>query len=116
MVPGRTVAVDPKIFPYGTKFRLPDFEKELVAEDTGSDVLKKTASKKRAESLRRSGAVSDEEARRLAAAPVIDIAVKDFEQYKKLINTYPSFVYARVTYPRERFQTPNKSNIFLARK
>jgi 3D (Asp-Asp-Asp) domain-containing protein len=43
---GETVAVDPKIIPYGSVVKIPKMNKEMVAVDTGSAVKARTASKK----------------------------------------------------------------------
>ena len=43
---GKTIAVDPKIIPYGSKVIIPKMQKVFVAHDTGSAVKARTASKK----------------------------------------------------------------------
>lgn len=43
---GKTVAVDPKIIPYGSKVEIPKMGKTFIAKDTGSAVKKRTASKR----------------------------------------------------------------------
>lgn len=43
---GKTLAVDPKIIPYGSKVTIPQMGKTLFALDTGSGIVKRTASKK----------------------------------------------------------------------
>ena len=35
---GRTIAIDPKIIPYGTKVYIPQFNKVFIAEDCGSAI------------------------------------------------------------------------------
>jgi 3D (Asp-Asp-Asp) domain-containing protein len=35
---GRTIAVDPKIIPYGTKVYIPELDKVFIAEDCGSAI------------------------------------------------------------------------------
>ncbi len=35
---GRTIAVDPKIIPYGTKVYIPQFDRVFIAEDCGSAI------------------------------------------------------------------------------
>lgn len=35
---GRTIAVDPKIIPYGTRVYIPQFNKIFIAEDCGSKI------------------------------------------------------------------------------
>lgn len=42
----KTVAVDPKVFPYGSKIKLPELGLETVAWDTGSAVKSRKASVK----------------------------------------------------------------------
>lgn len=42
---GKTLAVDPKIIPYGSKVSIPRLKKEFISSDTGPDVVKKKASK-----------------------------------------------------------------------
>jgi 3D (Asp-Asp-Asp) domain-containing protein len=42
---GHTIAVDPKIIPYGSKVHIPTLNKTYYALDTGPDVVKKKASK-----------------------------------------------------------------------
>lgn len=37
-IEGRTIAVDPKIIPYGTKVYIPQFDKVFIAEDCGSAI------------------------------------------------------------------------------
>ena len=43
---GHTIAVDPKIIPYGSVVTIPELKKSYVAKDTGSAVKRKTASRK----------------------------------------------------------------------
>ena len=43
---GLTIAVDPKIIPYGTEVYIPKMKKTFVAQDTGSHVKSRLASKK----------------------------------------------------------------------
>lgn len=37
-VVGRTIAVDPKVIPYGTKVYIPELDKVFIAEDCGSAI------------------------------------------------------------------------------
>ena len=46
LISGRSAAVDPKIIPYGSKIFIPSANKTVEAVDTGSAVIKRTASKK----------------------------------------------------------------------
>jgi 3D (Asp-Asp-Asp) domain-containing protein len=41
-----TAAVDPKIIPYNSRIVIPELNKDLIAHDTGSAVVKRTASKR----------------------------------------------------------------------
>lgn len=43
---GHTIAVDPKIIPYGSVVTIPQLKKSYVAKDTGAAVKKKTASRR----------------------------------------------------------------------
>jgi len=43
---GKTIAVDPKIIPYGSTVFIPKMNKSFIAQDTGSAVVKRTAAKK----------------------------------------------------------------------
>jgi 3D (Asp-Asp-Asp) domain-containing protein len=42
---GKTIAVDPKIIPYGSKVQIPEMQKTYVAQNTGPAVVSKKASK-----------------------------------------------------------------------
>jgi len=46
LVSYETVAVDPKVFPYGSVIKIPALGLETVARDTGSAVVSKKASRK----------------------------------------------------------------------
>lgn len=43
---GQTIAVDPKIIPYGSRVLIPKMSKTFEASDTGSGVVARTAAKK----------------------------------------------------------------------
>lgn len=43
---GKTIAVDPRIIPYGSKVHIPTMQKIFVAHDTGTAVRSRKASKK----------------------------------------------------------------------
>ena len=43
---GKTIAVDPKIIPYGSKVIIPQMGKTFIAHDTGSAVKSRLASRK----------------------------------------------------------------------
>lgn len=45
-VSGKTIAVDPKIIPYGSKVIIPQMGKTFIAHDTGSAVKSRLASRK----------------------------------------------------------------------
>ena len=36
---GRTIAVDPKVIPYGTRIYIPEFDKTFIAEDCGGGII-----------------------------------------------------------------------------
>lgn len=80
----KSVAVDPKIFPYGTKFKIPGFSNTLIAQDTGSWVKSRKAAIRRAQ-LHRLG-------QRFSNAPVLDIAVGSRQEYEVLKKTFPEFI------------------------
>lgn len=42
---GKTIAVDPKVIPYGSKVIIPQMGRTYVAQDTGSAIVSKKASK-----------------------------------------------------------------------
>lgn len=80
---GVTVAVDPKIIPYGSTIEIDELKGILddgrfIAEDTGSAVRKRKAAKAAGEDV-----------------PVIDIYVSD-KKYAKLKNDLPEFMKVRV--------------------
>lgn len=43
---GETIAVDPRIIPYGSVVKIPQMNKEVLAIDTGGAIKNRTASKK----------------------------------------------------------------------
>ncbi len=45
-VSGKTIAVDPKVIPYGSKISIPQMGKTFIAHDTGSAVKSRLASRK----------------------------------------------------------------------
>lgn len=78
---GRTVAVDPKVFPYGTLFLFPG-NKLVIAEDTGTDVVRRKAS------------------RRHGKIPVLDVfAGDDEEEIQRLADSMPEVMTVKVIYP-----------------
>ena len=46
LVSYETLAVDPKVFPYGSTIEIPEFGLKTIARDTGSAVVSRKASKK----------------------------------------------------------------------
>lgn len=70
-----TCAVDPKVFPYGTHIHIPDMDKTLVANDTGSWVKKRIAAKKMGKDV-----------------PVVDVFVKSKREAQKMIKKHPHFM------------------------
>lgn len=89
----RSAAVDPKVIPYGTRLLLPGFT-ELLAEDTGSAVKDKLASRLRASKWYNEGKVDQQHFDILRQAPVVDIYVSDMKEYSRLITTTPYFMVA----------------------
>lgn len=73
---GETLAVDPKIIPYGSKVSIPKMNKTFVARDVGPAVVKRTAAKK----LGRPEAI------------VVDVFCSSKAKAKQLIKTYPLFM------------------------
>lgn len=87
-IAGRTAAVDPEIFPYGSVIHLPLIG-EVVAEDTGTDVKSRKAS------------------RRHNDIPVIDVFVSNEEEAEKLAREMPEVMLARVLFtPQQRNPPP----------
>jgi len=71
----QTCAVDPKIFPYGSKIHIHEKNKTFIANDTGAWIKKRVAAKKMGKDV-----------------PVIDIFVKSESEAKRLIKKYPHFM------------------------
>lgn len=71
----KTCAVDPKIFPYGSKLHVKEMSMTFTANDTGKWVKSKRAAKKMGKNV-----------------PVIDIFVKSKQEANKLIKKYPHFM------------------------
>lgn len=93
LTPLRSSAIDPKLIPYGSKIYLPSFS-ELIAEDTGSAVKSKKASKLRAAKLLAENKISKDDYIVLKDSPVVDICVSDKKEFDKLCKTTPPFVKA----------------------
>lgn len=74
----KTCAVDPNVFPYGTKIFIPELNLTLVATDTGTDVKSKKASRLRGK----------------PSAPVIDIYIASKSEFNKFKTNGPEFVTA----------------------
>lgn len=72
---GKTIAVDPKIIPYGSKVYIPKMGRYLIAKDTGSAVKKRTASKKLGKNN-----------------IVIDVFCGSYAEAKRRIKKYPMFM------------------------
>lgn len=90
---GKSVAVDPTIIPYGSKVYLPGFN-EKIAEDTGSAVKSKKASKLRALKLLKSNTITHSEYEVLKNTPVVDVFVANRKEYDRLVRTTPDFLNA----------------------
>jgi 3D (Asp-Asp-Asp) domain-containing protein len=74
-VSGKTIAVDPKIIPYGSKIIIPQMGKTFLAHDTGSAVKSRLASKK----LKKNNIV-------------VDIYCASKSEAQIYINKYPMFM------------------------
>ena len=72
---GKTVAVDPKIIPYGSKVTIPQMGMTTTAIDTGSAVKARTASKKLGKNN-----------------IVIDVFCNDANVARQRIKNYPMFM------------------------
>ena len=81
---GKTVAVDPKIIPYGSKIIIPKMEKVFVAHDTGSAVVSRKASKKLGKDN-----------------IVIDIFCENRTEAQRKIKTYPMFMKIQIEKPKK---------------
>lgn len=77
---GKSVAVDPRIIPYGSKIEIPDMKKTFIAKDTGSAVRNRTASKR----LGRNNIV-------------IDVFCANRAEARRRIREYPMFMRVIVT-------------------
>ncbi len=75
LVSYETVAVDPKVFPYGSIIKIPALGLKTVARDTGSAVKAKTAAKKMGKNC-----------------PVIDLYIRDKQKALDFIEKAPYFV------------------------
>lgn len=75
LVSYETVAVDPKVFPYGSIIEIPSLGLKTVARDCGKDVISRKASRKMGKNC-----------------PVIDLYIEDKEEAISFANTSPYFV------------------------
>lgn len=75
----KTVAVDPKIFPYGSKIKLPELGLETVAWDTGSAVKSRKASKKMGRD-----------------DPVVDLYIENKKEALQFVKKNPYFTKAQL--------------------
>ncbi len=78
-IAGKTIAVDPKIIPYGSKVRIPQMNKTYVAGDVGPDVVSKRASK--------------------GKTIVVDIYCSSKAEAQELIKKYPMYMKIKVEKP-----------------
>jgi 3D (Asp-Asp-Asp) domain-containing protein len=74
-VSGKTIAVDPKIIPYGSKIFIPKMDKTFVAHDTGGAVKSRLASRKHGRNN-----------------IVVDIFCSSKAEAQKYIRKYPMFM------------------------
>lgn len=75
LVSYETVAVDPKVFPYGSIIKIPALGLKTVARDTGRDVKSRKAAKKMGKNV-----------------PVVDLYIKDKKKALDFIKKTPYFV------------------------
>jgi 3D (Asp-Asp-Asp) domain-containing protein len=73
---GKTIAVDPKIIPYGSKVHIPEMNKTYIAENTGPAVVSKKASQ--------------------GKTIVVDIYCKTKAEADVLIKKYPPYMKIQV--------------------
>lgn len=71
----QTCAVDPKVFKYGSEIHIPELNKTLKANDTGTAVRSRKAARSQGKNV-----------------PVIDIFVSNRYEAKRLIETKPMFM------------------------
>lgn len=77
---GKTIAVDPRIIPYGSKVIIPKMGKEFVAHDTGPAVKSKLASRKLGK----------------PEVIVVDIFCKSRAEAQRRIKAYPMFMKIKI--------------------
>lgn len=75
-IAGKTIAVDPKIIPYGSKVEIPEIGRSYVAGDTGPWVKSKKASN--------------------GKTIVVDIYCSSKAEAQKLIKKYPQYMKIKV--------------------
>jgi 3D (Asp-Asp-Asp) domain-containing protein len=76
----KTIAVDPKIIPYKSKVFIPKMGKTFLAQDTGSAVKSRTASRKLGKSN-----------------IVVDIYCKNEKEAQSYIRKFPMFMEIKIT-------------------
>lgn len=81
-IAGKTIAVDPKIIPYGSKVTIPQMGKTFVAGDVGPAVIAKKASK--------------------GKTIVVDIYCSSKAEAQKLIKKYPLYMKIKVEKPNAK--------------
>jgi 3D (Asp-Asp-Asp) domain-containing protein len=81
---GKTAAVDPKIIPYGSKIIIPKMNKVFVAQDTGSAVVSRKASK----NLGKNNIV-------------IDVFCENRLEAQRKIKSYPMFMKIQIEKPNK---------------
>ena len=74
-ISGKTIAVDPKIIPYGSKIFIPKMGKTFVAHDTGGAVKSRLASRKHGKNN-----------------IVVDVFCSSKAEAQKYIRKYPMFM------------------------
>lgn len=76
-IAGKTIAVDPKIIPYGSKVEIPQIGKTYISGDTGPWVVSKKASR--------------------GKTIVVDIYCQTKVEAQKMIKKYPAYMKIKVT-------------------
>ena len=74
-ISGKTIAVDPKVIPYGSQISIPQMGKTFIAHDTGSAVKSRLASRKHGRNN-----------------IVVDIFCRSEHEARQYIKKYPMFM------------------------
>jgi hypothetical protein len=94
-----SAAVDPTVIPYGTQIKIPGLELTLRAEDTGSAVKSKKASRGAASRMLVDRLITRQQFKTLSQVPVIDICVPTAADVHRLKRDFPEFVQVTIDRP-----------------